>query len=487
MMTFSRPRLLISNWPRPERVTNGSSPPPEAAGSRIQAGDTPSAVPSPNRVRTVGDVSPRSICDSVPIDRPVFSERVLADQRRVIGRGVDQSGPLPQHAQRAQPGEEPGVDGGRLRQHGKIGAQAHPWAFGHLRAADHLATAGLVHVAEAVDQRDGGADERAHRLECHRLDAHAEAGKRHSRQSGHLRIVAAGGHHHAVRRDAMLTHRDRSDPPAAALDAGDRRAVDDDTAHHCRLHGTGQRRRSHAWGERRPRAAQQAQYRHGVSGLSALSAYERRRECRLPVAGAWLRSPDGGQQGGGDAGGRRPCRLRPALHPADVGRPESARGSGTGPRLRAGTGAARRADGGPRQEAARQHADGNPAHRQTIGRDRHFGHARSGRSPCHERPHRPVRERPSCADRHPAGIVRKAVDLLRRRLHRRSQYSQRHRRRGWHPHGGRLALYGAGAPARAAGSARRIAIRATPTPSTRCPQDPNRSRRLCQASCAQTC
>ena len=184
------------------------------------------------------------------------------------------------------------------------------------------------------------------------------------------------------------------------------------------------------WPRRVAPAALPARRQHGLPGLRAVSAHDRRRQ-----RGLRPRGPEGPESRS------RPTRRRGARHgPTDrvrqapprtaVGRTAAAGGPGAGARQPPSGAAPRRAPRRPGPEAPRGDADGAEAD-PAAGRDHvHLRDARPGGSAHDERPPRGVQSRADRAGRRAGGGLRAAGHRVRRRVRGDLEPAPRRRRPG---------------------------------------------------------
>ncbi len=175
-------------------------------------------------------------------------------------------------------------------------------------------------------------------------------------------------------------------------------------------------------------AAVRARREHGLPGLRAFPAHDRRRQRRV-----WADGPEGPA----DERERRvveahrdgpPHRLRTTPPRAALGRAAAARRARASARQPPPRAPARRAPRRARPEAARGDAagaEGDPA----VGRHHvHLRHPRPGGGAHDERPPRRVQPRPDRAGRLAGGVYERPATPLRRRLRRHSNLLVRRRR-----------------------------------------------------------
>ena len=173
----------------------------------------------------------------------------------------------------------------------------------------------------------------------------------------------------------------------------------------------------------------QPQRQHGVPELRAVPAPDRVRQRRVrpaPPEDAEARRPVAGRRGAG--AWCSSTGFEQAQAGAAVRRPAAARRAGAGAGAEARRAAAGRAAGRARREAA-QAAAARAEGAAAAGRHHvHLRDARPGGGADDERPDRRDERRPGRAGGAAAGGLRGAVDHVRRRLPRRLQPDDRHRR-----------------------------------------------------------
>ncbi len=228
-------------------------------------------------------------------------------------------------------------------------------------------------------------------------------------------------------------------------------------AHDRRLRAAERRPHPARWRRYHARAAVSAADQHDVPELRVVSAPDGRGQHRVRAQAGRL-APRGDRRarrrhaGAGEARRSRPAQAAPAF-----GRAAPARGAGAFAGQAPARAAARRADGGARQEAARGdavRADGIAAQARADLRHRH---PRSERGDDGRRPHRGDGPRPAHAGGDASGHLRAAEFALGRRLHRRRQSVRGPSRRRQDEHRARR---------RPAGCVLRR--RSMPTPARRC-------------------